>query len=253
MNAMKWMGAVAAAATMLVSPALAQEDLPSGVEVIEKAIEATGGKDAYLAVKSRKASMTVSIPAFGMNMTVAMTQKAPNKLLIENDVPGMMSGRTGTDGTNFWSTDTMNGPRILEGEEQKQLLQQADMYADINYKDNYTDIECVGTADFGGEKCYKVTMTSNASGQEETRYYSIESGLMLASETVTVSMMGEMPTKTRLSDYRDVEGLKVPFKTSLEQGPQTLEITIESLEFNVDLDDSVFEMPDDVKDIAGDG
>ena len=47
-----------------------------------------------------------------------------------------------------------------------------------------------------------------------------------------------------LSDYRDVEGLKIPFsiKQTVNGTPAT-ELTIEKAEFNIPLDDALFKMP----------
>jgi hypothetical protein len=49
---------------------------------------------------------------------------------------------------------------------------------------------------------------------------------------------------TEMSDYRDVDGRQIPFKTLQSQNGITVTtVTLEKVEFNVPADDSLFRMP----------
>jgi hypothetical protein len=48
----------------------------------------------------------------------------------------------------------------------------------------------------------------------------------------------------QLSDYRDVNGIKVPFQTrTLVNGVLQTEMKVESVEFNVPIDTALFRLP----------
>jgi hypothetical protein len=47
-----------------------------------------------------------------------------------------------------------------------------------------------------------------------------------------------------MSDYRDVEGIKIPFSIrTLANGIQQGQIVVDKVEFNVKIDDAIFRMP----------
>ncbi len=58
----------------------------------------------------------------------------------------------------------------------------------------------------------------------------------------------DINAETFMSDYKSVEGMMLPFSIEIAgQGPQVQSLSIESVEFNVDIDDQVFVMPEKVK------
>jgi hypothetical protein len=64
----------------------------------------------------------------------------------------------------------------------------------------------------------------------------------LEAKVVSDSPMG--PAEQQLSDYRDVEGMKIPFLIrSFVGGAEQAKIQVEKVEINARFDDGIFRMP----------
>jgi hypothetical protein len=71
-------------------------------------------------------------------------------------------------------------------------------------------------------------------------YLDIETALEVKLTTETESGTVEQ----ELLDYRDVEGIKIPFLIrTIANGVKQGEIKVEKVEFNVKIDDAIFRMP----------
>jgi len=53
---------------------------------------------------------------------------------------------------------------------------------------------------------------------------------------------GEMTTETVLSDYREVDGIQIPFEMAIKAGPQNMQMKFTSITHNAEIDDSVFRL-----------
>jgi outer membrane lipoprotein-sorting protein len=237
---------------LLASPNCAFAAEPTGEEVLDRYIEATGGKEAYEKVKSRVVSGKMSIPAQGVSGDIQIFQKAPNFTYMTISIP-QLGGKIerGFDGEVGWEKNPMTGTRIVEGEEKQQLIRESTINSEINWRDNYTKVENLGTEQVDGKKTYKVKMTSK-NGNEETRYYDADSGLLLKSEMTVKNAQGEFPIVATPSDWREVDGIKMPFKSTQSLTSVGLEqiLQLEKIENNTDIPDDKFELPADVKELA---
>ena len=96
-----------------------------------------------------------------------------------------------------------------------------------------------------GEDCYKVVMKPS-SGEPETRFFSKKSGLLVKMTATMPTQMGPMPMESLLSDYREVQGVKRPFKLGVIAGGQTAEMVFEKWTINTAIPPTVFDLPADV-------
>lgn len=240
----------------VTAPAIAQgaqedgeqaADLPSPESIIDRAIEVGGGADRVRQIKGRRTTGTVSIPSQGIEGKIEVVQLAPDNMIRTIEIPGLMTDVTCVSGGVVWATNTMQGPRIVEGAEAEGELRNARVDNELNYKDNFSNFKTEGIEDVNGEAAYKVTMTDNASGKVNTRYYSVESGFLLRMEIVQVSAMGEVPSVSTFSDFRDAGGLKAPFRTEIQVMGMTQILQLESIEDDDTIGTSAFEAPEEVQ------
>ncbi|MEM1330825.1 MAG: outer membrane lipoprotein-sorting protein [Planctomycetota bacterium] len=233
------------------------QDLTTADEVIDRSIEKSWGEWAKDRPETtRKMTGTMEIPAAGITASIQVTFKSPDKLYMMITIPNFGDQTRGSDGDVFWETSTMQGPRVIEGVERDQLAREADFYSELDYKETYPTREFGGTKDLDGEQVYVVTLTPEGEdATPQTRYYSIESGLLVRMDAVQSSQMGEMQVVTRMRDYREVDGLKVPFETEIEIAAMGMKqiVKFDSVEHGVEVDDSIFAPPAEVKEIMGDG
>lgn len=192
-------------------------------------------------VKDRTVTMSMSMEMQGQSMTLDMIskQKAPNKMLMEIQMNGMTVQKQVFDGEKGGSSG-MQGKTELTNEEIKSSKADAQMhkelmYADLGYKLTLESIEEVN-----GKQAYKIKFV-DPSGKVEYQYYDVESKLLVYAMSTEEGPDGsEMTVTTEYSDYQEVKGIKYPFKRSRIMGPQTMEITVKSVEVNTKLEDDLF-------------
>ena len=78
------------------------ETLPTVDQVLDKYVEALGGKAAIEKATSRVGKGIFEIPEFGATGTLTLYAKAPNKTAVVIDVPGFGVVKQGCDGNVAW-------------------------------------------------------------------------------------------------------------------------------------------------------
>jgi hypothetical protein len=86
-------------------------------------------------------------------------------------------------------------------------------------------------------------------GRPEKRCYDAESGDLLRLELIEVNAMGEIPATALTSDFREVDGVRVPFKMVQKAMGQQFTVTLESVEHNVEIPEGTFDPPPAVQEL----
>ncbi len=235
----------------LAGPALVlagDEALPKGEDILDNYVKATGGKAVYLKLHNRVSKGNIEIPAMGLKMSLTLYEAAPNKNYVVTESGSLGKTVQGTNGEVVWQTSMMMGPQVIEGKKRAAGLREALFQGDVEWRKNYDKAECVGIATVDEKTCYKIVMTPKES-DPETRYYDKESGLCIKIESIHPSEMGDIPIETFLSDYKQVGGILFPHKMKqvLLGGVQTMVITFDSIEHNVDIPADRFDLPPEIK------
>lgn len=211
------------------------------LKVIDTYIEKIGGKELLESIKSIHTVGTMSIPMAGMTGQMQIFIAEPGKIATIMELPGFGRIESGYDGEYGWNSDPMSGPRLMTEEEIADLRTQADPSAATNYRENHTTIEHQGEVDFDGKKAVKIRLV-RADGRESFEYFSNETGLMVGSEGVQASPMGEIKIVNVVGEYKEFDGMKMPTKTTTTMGPQQMIMRISKVELNK-VEDSVFKRP----------
>ncbi len=138
----------------------------------------------------------------------------------------------------------MDQPQELSGAQADSLKDQADFDGVLtDYKAKGSTVELVGTEDIDGRKAYHLKVTKK-SGQIQHYFLDADSGIDLRVQTTLEQGGQQMNITSDLSNYQEVSGVMVPFsmKQSMN-GMPLMQMTIEKVEFNVPMDDSIFKMP----------
>jgi hypothetical protein len=110
----------------------------------------------------------------------------------------------------------------------------------IDYKERGYLLELVGVETLGDRKVHHLKLTDQ-NRQVQHVYLDAETGL--EAKLVSQNEIGQA-FEQEMSDYRDVEGVKIPFAIrTLANGVPQGQIVVEKVEFNVKIDDSIFRMP----------
>src|SRR5579871_2809901 len=102
-------GATALAGALCVSLSIGQAQTPKLTvsEVMDKYIAATGGRAAYAKIKSTVVKGTLEVAPQGLKGTFSASAKAPNLLVVTQNIDGIGEIRQGYDGKTGWSQDPL--------------------------------------------------------------------------------------------------------------------------------------------------
>jgi len=230
-------------------PARAEDALPKAEEILDKFVEATGGKAAYEKIHNEKATGTFEFVGKGVKGSMTTYQAEPNKMYAQIELENIGALEAGTDGETAWTLSAVQGPQIQKGEERAQSLREATLRRFLEWRKLYKSAETAGVENVNGQECYKVVLTPNE-GKPETWYYDKKSSLLVKISMTGVTQMGEIPTEINFSDYKEQDGRLSARKEHHAALGQEFEITINQIEYNVDIPKDRFDLPAEIKALA---
>ena len=244
---------LAACIAILGSPLLAQAaDEAAGEmtldEIIAANVETRGGMDALKAVESARIEGKMSMGQ-GMEAPISLTYKRPNKARMEFVVQGM-TGITAYDGETGWGLMPFMGqtePEALADDQIKDIVDLADFDGPlVDWQEKGHQVELVGLTDVEGTPAYEIKVTKE-DGDVVTTYLETESFLEIQQKGKRNVQGNEMVFVSTISDYKEVGDIVLAH--SFESSPEGMDfkqtVTLEKIELNVEVDDSIFDMPED--------
>jgi hypothetical protein len=241
------MAALLSAPFYAQAPAKTQtaDALPDAREIINRHIQAIGGRDAILAHKSMHAVGTLSVPASGMNGTIEVFGGAPNKQFIKIAVGGIGEISEGFDGSHGWTVDPMTGPRLKVGKALEQGKLDADFYGELRDPKTYPTVKTLEKTTFDGRPCYKVSL-KRIDGSEDIDYYDVATGLRAGSENTRESPMGTVTQTSVEGDYKKFGKMLQPTSLSTKAMGVEQKINLTTVEYD-NVESSMFEPPAPIK------
>lgn len=213
--------------------------------IVDKYVQAIGGRKAILSHSSSHATGTVTVAGAGINGTMDIYNAKPAKSLVKTTIGGIGEILEGFDGTHGWSSSPMTGPALAEGAELDQKRFDADFYSDLHDPSRYVSMKVLEKTTFDGRPVYKVSMLKKIGG-EDIEYFDTETGFKVATTATREGPMGPMTVTVSQSDYKKFGDVMVPttIKQSLAGVQNT--ITIKTLEFD-NVPPSTFDIPEKIK------
>ena len=101
----------------------------------------------------------------------------------------------------------------------------------------------VGRTSIVNDRKVQVVQGATASGAMATLYFDDESGLLVRVLRYANSPVGRIPTQIDYADYRDVNGIKMPFKWTFGWLDGRENVELASIQTNVPIDPSKFAKP----------
>ncbi len=224
----------------------AEVQLPTAEEILTRSIEVTGGQAAYEAITSFAVVGSFSIPAQKIEGGLKLSGKPGGKMVLELEIPGIGTERSGSDGTTVWSMSAMTGSRVLEGAERDTMLRDADLLKELNWRKYYKSATTTGMGEVDGKPAYIVEMV-DMHDTKETRYYDKESGFLVRQSGIVKNQMGEMKSNTLLKQYETFGDFLMPRVIEVQVMGMKQIMTTKTIEFNTALADDLFALPEDIK------
>lgn len=203
--------------------------------IIEKYIEAIGGKDALAKIEDKSTIMRGT--AMGQSITLTVKQKAPNKLRQEIKAGGMDQVII-FDGEKA-VMNVMDQKIEVKDKELESLKLEAQMDFLLNPESFGIALSYEGNEMVNGKDAYKIKMTL-PSGLRWFSFFDVESGLKVKEQREIQTQMGLSEQTVVYDDFREVDGLKYPYKITQSFGGQSIEVTVSSIKINRGLSDDIF-------------
>jgi zinc protease len=233
-----------AAVALYAAAALPAQAGLTAEQVIEKSIEAAGGRPAIGKLTSTYVKGTMMFSAQEMHGMVEIYAKAPNKQLVVTNLEGVGEIKQGFDGQAAWAEDPTGQVTEITGAALADLKRSSTFNASLKWREMYPTVELAGEETVDGHQAYVVKLTT-ASGKVTTRYYDSRTFLLLRESGKHDTPSGPMEVTLDYSDYRDVDGIKVPFEIKQQLPPPVGEIIIRVSEAknNIAVENSKFSKP----------
>jgi photosynthetic reaction center cytochrome c subunit len=212
---------------------------PNADQILAKYLDALGGADALAKITTRTEKGNVLAGAAPTPIDIYM--KAPNKRVsVSHGQNG--DSFTAYDGSAGWMGGGRGGARDMNSIDSMSSMVDAALAFPANLKTVFTQMRAGRPDKIGDEAVY--TLTGRGPGAPLTRlYFDQQTGLLVRVIRYNDVGMGMMPVQVDYTDYRAVDGVKVPFHWTLSRPGGRFSIQIDSVQQNVPVDDSKFAKP----------
>ncbi|MEM7260766.1 MAG: hypothetical protein AAF488_02170 [Planctomycetota bacterium] len=230
-------------------------------KVLDALITALGGAEALGKIENRVAEGKLSIPAQGITGKIKTVGKDPLHSMVSTEIAQLGSEREGINGDVAWHV-SLAGPRLKSASEYAQTVRMGHFDYPVQFKKNYAKlyakIDVEKGVDFKGKKCTKITGTppavKTASGSTKTSpvevvYIDEATNLIHGMEFESTTQLGKLKVAITVSDYREIDGVKVAYKAMQEVVGlgYKVELTTDKVEHNVKLEEGALALPPEIQ------
>jgi photosynthetic reaction center cytochrome c subunit len=216
----------------------AQESLPTAEQILEKYLAAAGGSEALHKIKTRVQKGTVD--AMGQQYPIEIYSEGPEKRLSISHA-SFGESVTAFNGQEGWLT-TARGVHPMSPSERQSARIDAQLYFPVQLRELYQEFKVLPGETIDGHATLLVT-ANGASAPPLRLYFDQQTGLLLRLIRYTETPLGRNPLEVDYADYRDADGLKIPYQWTLTRTNGSFTIRITSVQQNVPIDEKLFVMP----------
>lgn len=215
------------------------QELPDPRQLIDRYLEAIGGAEALRGNMDASAKVSMVIAENGMRGDMQIHVRGDD--LATSMTFNGMEIRTGLLDGLGWAIDPMNGPRLLEGAELEDMRRNVDPDVATFSDRAIASLETVALADSEGRPCHRVEIEWK-SGINTAACFGVDDGLMLYTESISVSPMGEVRQVVHMHDYKPLGKVLGPSRMRGSLMGMTQVMTIEDYRLGSPPDE-VFALP----------
>jgi photosynthetic reaction center cytochrome c subunit len=214
-------------------------DAPTPDQLLDKYVQAAGGAAAIQKVNSRVMKGTIDFG--GMSLPIDIYAKDPLKRI---SFTHMAEGDnvTAFDGGEGWLGMSGHPLREMHGSDLDGAAIDADLHLAAHLRRMFSETRTEATEKVADHDAYVVI------GQRDDKppirlYFDKQTGLLVRLVRFGETALGWLPTEIDYADYRDVDGVKVPYRWTLARPSGRFTIQVNELKQNVPVDDAKFAKP----------
>lgn len=213
-------------------------NLPTADQILDKYLQAVGGAAALRAVSTRVEKGTF-LSSTG-KLPYETYSKAPDKKVAITHLPDGDS-ITAFDGSSAWIEVTAPAPpgRDLTPSETAAAKLDADLRFALNARRLLREVTVLPPETVGSRPMF-VILGKPGNMRPVRFYFDQQTGLLTRVLRYAEVPLGFTPVQTDYADYRDLDGVKIPFQRTLTRPTSRSVIEIDTVRQNVPIDDSRF-------------
>jgi hypothetical protein len=218
----------------------AETALPNANEVVEKYVAAIGGKGAVGKLQSLSEKGNMSAFA-GKSIPIEIYTKAGQKRVSITHMPNGDS-ITAVDGQAGWLGQPGRPARDMNAAETDGYKLDAAFALAPNLGQLFKELKS-GKPEKVGDRDTNVVLGLRDGMPPVKLNFDKESGLLIRLTRYTDTVFGRNPVQVDFADYRDVAGVKVPYKWALGRPSGRFTIQVDQVQANAPVDDAKFAKP----------
>lgn len=208
-------------------------------QVLAHYVQALGGEQALHKFSSRVEKGTLS--GFGPPASVEVLAKAPDaRVTVVHTERG--ENVTAYNGQSGWMSG-FGRARPITGGELDNEKRNADFYFAADIAKTFQQVRVIPRIDKVGDHETYLLVARSPDHAPVRFYFDKDSGLLLREMRFVETPLGRNPSQVDYADYRDVEGVKLPFQWTIARPGGRFTIKIDSVQQNAPIDDSRFTAP----------
>ena len=212
---------------------------PTGDQLLDKYVQAAGGAPAIDKVASRVMKGTIDVG--GKAIPIDIYSKDPDKRISFTHMPEG-DNVTAFDGRGGWMGAPGRPPREMQGSEVDGASIDADLHLATHLKGMFREVKVSGTEKVGDHDAYVVVGEREGKTPIEL-YFDAQTGLLVRMVRFGETALGRMPVQIDYADYRDTNGVKIPYRWTLARPSGRFTIQVSEVQQNVPVDDAKFAKP----------
>jgi hypothetical protein len=218
------------------------ETLPSADEVLNRYVEAVGGRGAVAKLKTR-VMRGMREASQGRSWPLEITVKEPDKYLMVVNIPEQGEIRQAFNGKTAW-VKSSQGLRELNARELITVKQSIELSKAIKISEPFPRMIVTGKEKVNDREAY-VLEYKPAEGVTEKLFFDVQTGLLLRRLTSKSTVLVPIPEQIDFEDYREVDGVKLPFTIRISNIDTYFSLTrrLTEIRHNSVVDDAQFNMP----------
>lgn len=216
-----------------------ENSAPAADQLVEKYVRALGGSSAVDKVTTRVMKGTIDFG--GKSLPIDIYCKAPDERISFTHMPEG-DNVTAFNGHEGWLGMPGRPIREMHGSDLDGASIDANLHLATQLEKMFTEMRTRGMEKIGDQEAFQVI------GQREGKppirlYFDHQSGLLVRMIRYGDTALGLLQTQIDYADYRDVSGLKVPYRWTLARPGGRFTIQVSEVQQNVPVDDARFVKP----------
>jgi hypothetical protein len=222
------------------APAEAKEPAgPTAEQLLDKYVRALGGAMAIDKINSRVMKGTIGVGE--KSLPIDVYSKDPEMRISYTHMPDGDSV-TAFNGHEGWLATPGHPLREMHGSDLDGAAIDADLHLATHLKTMFTEMRVRGAQKADGNEAYEV-LGERAGKPPIQLYFDKQTGLLARLVRYGETALGWLPTQIDYADYRETNGVKIPYRWTLARPSGRFTIQVSDVKQNVEVEDAKFAKP----------